>query len=393
MPRSRVLIAVASLNSGGGIETALLNFLRTVPRDGLEIDVCVFDTIRGDLVPVIRALGYKVWTCPMYRNPAKFVAQYEARLREHGPYDVVHDHAGDFAGPMVTAARRVGIPVRIAHYHNVSAGHRNDWKRRLYHAWVRRYVLRDATAIVGCSWAALRSWFPREWRSDSRMCVVRCGVDVRRFAAPLSRQSVRRELGIPAGAPVIGHVGRFVWQKNHAGLIAAAARVIAARPDARLLLVGGGPLQESIAAKAAAAGLADNVIFAGHQADVPRFLAAMDLFVLPSVAEGFGLAAVEAQAAGLPVATTRLDGPFEAVAPDFHAYAFEAADDAGMAEALLRLLQDVPQAGWFSQAAREHARRFALEDTTAQMLSVWGLEVAVAAETAAAAPAAARAAA
>ncbi|MBK8913094.1 MAG: glycosyltransferase [Phycisphaerales bacterium] len=376
----RALVAVASLNSGGGIESALVNFLRSLRHPDVQVDVCVFDTPNGDLIPAVEALGCRVWHCPLYKNPLKFVARFEAALRRQGRYDVIHNHAGDFAGPMLTAARRIGIPVRIAHYHNVSAGHRNDWKRRAYHAWIRRYVLRDATAIVGCSWAALKSWFPREWATDSRMCVVRCGIDLGRFGAEADGGAVRRALGIPADAPVIGHVGRFVWQKNHLGLIEAAQRVIAQRPDVRFLLVGAGPLEGQVRARVAELGLQERVIFAGQQADVGPYLAAMDAFTLPSVSEGFGLAAVEAQCAGVPVAVSRLPGPLEAAAPELSRYSFAAGDPGEMADSLLRLLGDAARLPALGAAARVHASRFGLDATTDQLLSVWGYETATVAE-------------
>lgn len=376
----RALVAVASLNSGGGIESALMNFLRSLRHPDVQVDVCVFDTPDGDLIPAVEALGCRVWHCPLYKNPLKFVTQFEAALRRQGRYDVIHNHAGDFAGPMLTAARRIGIPVRIAHYHNVSAGHRNDWKRRAYHAWIRRYVLRDATAIVGCSWAALKSWFPREWATDSRMCVVRCGIDLDRFSAPADGGAVRRSLGIPDDAAVIGHVGRFVWQKNHLGLIEAAQRVVAERPDVRFLLVGAGPLEAQARARVAELGLQERVIFAGQQADVAPYLAAMDAFTLPSVSEGFGLAAVEAQCAGVPVAVSRLPGPLEAAAPALLRYAFAASNADEMAESLLMLLDDAARLPALQRAARLHAARFGLDATTDQLLSVWGYETATVAE-------------
>lgn len=377
----RALVVVATLTAGGGIESALMNFLRSASVDGLSIDICLMDQKEGSLAPAVRALGHKIWKCAFYKNPLTYVRNYEAALRQHGPYDVIHSHVGDFSGPILSAARRVGIPVRIAHYHNISAGHSNDWKRRLYHTVIRRNVLRDATAIVGCSWGALQSWFPREWAIDTRMCVVRNGVELERFSDLSAGVAVRRDLGIPLDAPVIGHVGRFVWQKNHIGMIEAAQQVVARIPDARFLLVGGGPLQAQIEQRVAQLGLRRNVIFAGFQANVPRYLAAMDVFTLPSTAEGFGLVAVEAQAAGLPAAVSRLPGPLEAVSCEMHDYAFDCNDATDMADALVRLIEDSRADGHLAAAARAFAERFGADATADQLLSVWGLDVVTRAET------------
>ena len=106
---------------------------------------------------------------------------------------------------------------------------------------------------------------------------------------------------------MIGHVGRFLWAKNHPFVVKVAVALFQREPRACLLLIGDGPLQPEIEALVRTSGIADRVIFAGARADVPRLLkGAMDAFVFPSHFEGLGLAAVEAQAAGLPcvIATT-----------------------------------------------------------------------------------------
>ena len=128
------------------------------------------------------------------------------------------------------------------------------------------------------------------------------GVELAGFAAPVDPRRTRADLGIPADAFVLGHVGRFHPQKNHAQLVAIAAEVRRREPRVHLLLVGAGRLQGEIERQVAEAGLADRVTFAGVRNDVPALMrGAMDAFVLPSRYEGLGLVGVEAQAAGLPV--------------------------------------------------------------------------------------------
>jgi glycosyltransferase involved in cell wall biosynthesis len=108
-------------------------------------------------------------------------------------------------------------------------------------------------------------------------------------------------LGLPDDAQVIGHVGRFVEQKNHGQLLEIAAEVMRRRSDTWLLLVGEGPLLPEVQRHAEELGISQRVVFAGVRPDVPRLmLEAMDLFLFPSLHEGLGLVLVEAQAAGLP---------------------------------------------------------------------------------------------
>ncbi|MGE0482438.1 MAG: glycosyltransferase, partial [Phycisphaerae bacterium] len=260
----RVLNVVGSLLLGGGIETALLRILRAAPRDGIEIDFCISGPSAPTLHHEFEALGCGVWACRQGRDPFGYMRRFRRALRTRPAYDVVHAHVSNFSGPVLRAARQAGVPRRIAQYHNLAVGHANDWLRRMVERWLRRMVLREATGIAAITQAGLRHWFPREHEHDPRMSVLRYGIDVAEFAAAAGeRDPVRRELGVPQDAPVYGHVGRFVWQKNHATLIEAAARIAAQEPAARFLLVGDGALRGEIEQQAAALGLRERVIFTG----------------------------------------------------------------------------------------------------------------------------------
>jgi glycosyltransferase involved in cell wall biosynthesis len=173
--------------------------------------------------------------------------------------------------------------------------------RRLYirvmDAWIRRY----GTVGLACGAAAAKALYGARYGRDPRVSVLHCGLDLGAFDGTGDVHAVRAELAIPDDAPVVGHVGRFDGQKNHAFLIDVAERVCKAMPDVRFLLVGDGPLRAGIEADVARRGLSSNFIFAGNRRDVPRLmLGAMDSFVLPSRYEGLPLVLVEAQAAGLP---------------------------------------------------------------------------------------------
>ena len=374
----RVLTVVHSLDRGGGIESLLLRFFRTVDKTDLELEVCCLGGHGGTLAHGIEELGVRIWTVAKGRFPTPTVRSFHRELSRRGAYDVVHSHVWQYSGPILTAAARAGTPVRVAHFHSTHAGHNNDLPRRMYDRWMRRMVLRAATGIVACSWDVLRVCFPTCWDRDVRMGVVRLGIPLQAFANAHTRDEVRREFNIAPDAPVIGHVGRFVWQKNHEGLIQIARRVCDRRPEAVFLLVGDGPLHPRIVEMARRANLSSNVLFAGLRSDVPRLLSAMDVFTLPSVAEGFGLVAIEAQAAGLPVVASALGGIKEAVAPAFHGYLREPHDAAELAGAILTLLDEVRADPSLRKRARDFGRQFTIENSVAAMLAAWGRPGAVA---------------
>ena len=174
-----------------------------------------------------------------------------------------------------------------------------------------------ATAGLAASGKAAAALFGLEWQADPRWRVLYYGIDLSPFREGADRREIRAELTIPEDAFVIGHVGSFTEQKNHAFLVEIAAEVVRRRPDARLLLVGDGPLRPDIERKVAELGLTGKVIFAGLRADVPRLmLGAMDVFLLPSLYEGLPVVGMEAQAAGLPfLVSDAVTGELDVVGP------------------------------------------------------------------------------
>jgi glycosyltransferase involved in cell wall biosynthesis len=159
---------------------------------------------------------------------------------------------------------------------------------------------RYATHWLAASQVAGRALFGEKWGVDPRSQVLHCGIDLQPFRRMEAREEVRASLEIAADETVIGHVGRLDTPKNHTFLVEVAAEAARRSPRLRLLLVGEGPARPLIEERVRALGMASRTIFLGSRADVPHLLLAMDVFVFPSLWEGLGLAAIEAQAAGLP---------------------------------------------------------------------------------------------
>src|SRR5262249_2525653 len=135
------------------------------------------------------------------------------------------------------------------------------------------------------------------------------GVDVDRFARvdPAQIAAFRARHDLPADAVVIGSVGRLVEQKDYPTQLRAFAQAAARVPSLRMLLVGDGPLRASLAGLARELGVADSVRFAGHSDEVPVALRALDVFVLASKFEPYGVAILEAKASGTPIVATRVN--------------------------------------------------------------------------------------
>jgi glycosyltransferase involved in cell wall biosynthesis len=288
----------------GGIETWLMQVLRHIDRDRFQIDFLVHNPLPCAYDDEIRALGSQIIICPLDRwRPWVYGAKFHQILREYGPYDIVHSHMHHFSGYVLRLAKQAGVPLCIAHSHNDTAMQEAQaslyrrWYCRLTKGWIARY----ATVGLGASRKAMADLFGTEWETDPRWQILNYGIDLTPFHNFVDRVAVRAEFGIPGDAFVIGHVGRFVEQKNHQFLIEIAAEVAVREPKMRLLLLGEGVLQSEMRHRVWLRGLSDRVIFAGVRSDIPRLMrGAMDAFLFPSLHEGLGLVLVEAQAAGLP---------------------------------------------------------------------------------------------
>jgi len=294
----RILHVLGSLDPGG-VETWLMHVLRHIDRDRFRLDFCTLGTQAGLYAPEAERFGSRVLRCPRDLGLRQFRRRFIEILRE-GRYDVVHSHVHLFSGVLLRWAQDEGVPVRIAHSHTSCDGKASTLSRRFYQRLMKSWIHRYATHGLGASQPAARQLFGAGWARDSRFQVLHCGIDLGPFEEPITREEVRRELGIPVDVAVVGHVGRFVAAKNHAFFLDIAAEIAKRRPDVHFLLVGDGPLRPSIEARAAAMGFNGNMHFAGSRADVPRILrGAMDAFVFPSLWEGLPIALLEAQLAGL----------------------------------------------------------------------------------------------
>ena len=192
--------------------------------------------------------------------------------------------------------------------------------------------------------------------SEERFATVHNGIDADHYFAPEAREACRREMGIRDGIHVIGYVGRLAAGKGLETLIESMPAVLQKRPGTRLLLVGEGPLRDALVDLAEDTGVASKLIFTGFRAHVPRVLAALDLFVLPSLAEGFPLSVLEAMAAAKPIVATRIAGVVEQIEDEVTGLLVPPGDRAALAGAVLRLLEDKDLAERIARRAQRRAR-------------------------------------
>jgi glycosyltransferase involved in cell wall biosynthesis len=300
-PSVKVLQIVGGMDTGG-VETWLMHLLRRLDRDRYHFDFLTHTTKACFYDDEIRALGSRILPCMHPSRPWQYAGNFLRILKTYGPYDVVHSHVHHFSGFPLMLASWAGVPIRVAHSHNDTSAHEKQAGliRRLYLGGAERLIQRYATTGLACSGMAATDLFGDDWSKDSTRRILYCGIDLEPFTQPVSREEMRKELGIPSDALVLGHVGRFSEQKNHEFLLDIFAEVARRKPESRLLLVGDGELRGAILQRARRLELENKVILAGVRPDIARLMkGAMDVFVFPSRWEGLGLVLLEAQAACL----------------------------------------------------------------------------------------------
>jgi glycosyltransferase involved in cell wall biosynthesis len=351
----RVTHVVLSLDFGG-LERVVLS-LAGAGR-GLGQDVSVLCLERpGSLAPEVEAMGTPlacVWKQPGLRWDT--TDRVREVLRKFRP-DVLHTHqmtALLYAG---RAARRERIPVVHTEHNNVASSRSRGWARRLRTELLWRYAGRYANRFCGVAREVIAAAGAYGTIRRRKLVHLPNGIDTAAFAAAAAdRPAVRAALGIAPDAPLIGTVGRLAEVKQQGVLIRAFAQILPAFPTARLVLVGDGPLWTELKGLAASLGLGRAVLFPGYRPNPERFLAAMDVFVLPSRAEAMPLVVPEAWAAGRPVIATRVGGIPELIEDGKTGLLVEPGDVGGLAARLRQLLADPPRAQELGRAGRDLAR-------------------------------------
>ncbi len=188
-----------------------------------------------------------------------------------------------------------------------------------------------------------------------KFATIHSGIDLIHFRSVQVNPAVKRkELGLPPEGPIIGTLGRLVPIKGQEWLLKAAPRVLAEFPQACFVIIGDGPMLGELRQLTSQLGIGLRVVFLGAREDVPECLAALDLFVLPSLNEGMGRALLEAMAVGCPVVATCVGGIPDIVADGATGLLVPPRDDRALAEAILTLLRDRSRRAAYGEAARRH---------------------------------------
>lgn len=283
---------------GGGVESVVMNYYRHIDRTKIQFDFICDEDSTNIPYEEIEKMGGRVILIPPYQK----IFKYHKKLKEvlkSGGYKIVHSHINTLSVFSLFAAKCAGVPVRIAHSHSTT--NKKEKKKNLLKQILRPFSKVFATDYMCCSELAGRWLFGNKEYDNGNVYLLNNAIDLDKFKYDEEkRKKKRKELNIEDDTLVIGHVGRFVEQKNHRFLIDIFNEVHKQKENSILLLAGQGPLMEEMKEKVKILGLEKNVMFLGQRSDINELYQAMDLLLFPSLYEGLGMVVVEAQISGLP---------------------------------------------------------------------------------------------
>jgi glycosyltransferase involved in cell wall biosynthesis len=370
----RILFVIARLNVGGPA-TQAITLSRVLDERGYETRL-----IRGREGPREGAMdafaeeyGVKPISLPTLRRAIGFgdlaaLVFLVRQIRAWQPH-ILHTHtakAGALgrAAALLAARRRPPVVVHTFHGH-VLTGYFSRPVSAAF-TWIERLLARFTTCLIAVSEEVRADLIRLRVGSPGRIVVLPLGVDFSRFDVPgdtrrRRREAFRRSLGIPPDAPLVTLVGRLERIKRVDRFL-RVANLIETEAETYFLVVGDGALREELRQSREAASLGKRLVWAGLRDDMPDVYFASDVITVTSDNEGTAVTAIEAQAAGLPVVTTRVGGMPSVVLDGATGYVVSAEDEAAFADAIARLLQDNGKSRRLGSAGEERVRRlFALE--------------------------------
>ena len=281
---------------GGGVEAVIMNYYRNIDKSKIQFDF-ICDSDSTDIpYEEIEALGGRVILCPPYQKALEYHKELK-RILKNGNYKIVHSHINTLSVFSLWAAKSAGIPIRIAHSHSTT--NKKEKKKDLLKKLLKPFSKMFATDYMCCSELSGRWLFGNKEYDKGNVYLLNNAIDLDKFKYDEEiRNKKRNELKIEKDTFVIGHIGRFVEQKNHRFLIDVFNEITKKNENSLLLLAGQGPLMDEMKEKVKTLNLENKVRFLGQRNDVNELYQAFDMFLLPSLYEGLPVVGIEAQATG-----------------------------------------------------------------------------------------------
>jgi len=356
--KCNILYVIENIEFGGG-ERVFSQIIRGLDKE--RFGVFVASNPGGIFEKKLTEVGIKI-------NPVRMTNRYNlgiiSRLKKiikTKNVRIVHSQGGraDFFARI--AARISNVPIIISSMAMLVEGYDVSILRKGLYVSIDRWTERWVNKFTVLSEAMRRSLIERHKIPPENIVKIYNGIEIEEYNPDLKelrnkKLESKRALGLKNDVPVIGAIGRLVWQKGFEYLIRAAPGVLKKCPEARFLIVGEGPLKNKLILTSEKLNVADRIIFTGFRSDIKEILASIDVLAMPSLLEGLPMVLLEAMAMAKPIVATRIDGVIEVLENSKTGLLVPAKNSHALAEAIVGILNDKAKANFFGQNAREAAK-------------------------------------
>ena len=295
----KILYITDYLRQRFGVTNVILNYIEHFPMQQIKVDVLCYEGSEEAPIKRLESCGCKVFFMPVLgmRSIRQFKCHIESFFKNNN-YDVVHSHFNQIDGIVFPIARKNGSCVCISHSHNTKLAQTR--LKEIRNRIMCFNISENADYWAACSDDAGVALFGKSYPDSQKRILIKNGIECSNFVFSSSeRTKIRLDLGVHDDELLLGTVGSFKPQKNHIFLLELFCELFRRNENYKLLLVGDGELRPLYEKFIDSKGLTDRVIMTGVRNDVNLILNALDVFILPSIFEGLGVSAIEAQANGL----------------------------------------------------------------------------------------------
>lgn len=296
MTKKKVLHVIGNLEIGGA-EIVAMNYYRLIDREKYEFHYLVYSSKKGYYEDEVTALGGKVIHLNYSYSKLLSFSRKFLKLIKKEKYDIIHSHMLFNNGIVLKLANVANIPMRISHSHSTRNKVKETKILKLYEIVMRKIINENATHFLSCSTQAGEFLYGRKKYIKNGIMIPN-GIDTQKFQFnEQKRKDIRKKHMIDDDVVLLGAVGHLESVKNHQYLLDLIYELRESKYN--LLLVGDGSKYTELINKSKRLGIENQIILTGNVSNVEEYLSAMDLFLFPSLYEGFGISVIEAQANGL----------------------------------------------------------------------------------------------
>ncbi len=376
----RVLTIISKLEMGG-IEKTLLSCIPYLLEKGIKMDILC--SLGGSLDAEYEKLGVKLIGFGSHKKPFKDAIFLNSILLKND-YGLVHSRYGHTSGLFAKVCYKLNIPILVS-IHNEKAMFRNNWKgkpvlgrlREIYLTYHKNLTIKYASKIIGHSKANLRYYIPEEkinnLTEDDQYTILYNGVDFGKFEnyPKLSEKKENQLYTFKKNIDkVFVHIGSFKEQKNHEYLISLFEKLNPIENKFGLILIGDGDLLPQIRNQVKNLGLENQVLFTGMEVNIAPYLYTSNIFIFPSLYEGFGNVLIEAQYCNLVIAASNILPHYEAVYNAYHRYFFSPNHIDEARNKLLELLNNSDNQLRINEA-HKFAEKFSVENMASNIFEIY----------------------